>query len=437
MRLIISEIGKINKADITVDGITVITGENNSAKSTVGKTLFSLFNSMRDIRNKVVEVRADRIIKQVGNELESELNKKGDRAISRFSLIRMLNAAIGDDIRMILDEQSDERIKYIVSNDLKNHLSEIGILMDDDGENRICSIIDEVKGVTDDSLMKELTKNYFDGVFAGQIHNVYSEEQPADAEIIIKEQSVRVQFDTNNICTSIERGLDIEHEAFYIDDPFVVDWISYIPIRWAPEGCSYMQRHLINKMNVWRGEEDVIETVTAKEKLQEVYGLLEKTIDGQIVRNNDNLSLRERDGGGKAVRIANISTGTKSFVLIKLLLERGIIKKKDVVILDEPEIHLHAEWQRVYAEIIVLLQKYFDLTVLLTTHSSQFARAIETFAILHGVKERCNFYQAENEEGVVCFQDVTECVEKMYYTMVAPEIELEALFNQVTNDDEE
>ena len=42
------------------------------------------------------------------------------------------------------------------------------------------------------------------------------------------------------------------------------------------------------------------------------------------------------------------------------------MKNKDVVILDEPEIHLHPQWQIAYAELIVLLQKQFDLSVVVT-----------------------------------------------------------------------
>lgn len=57
------------------------------------------------------------------------------------------------------------------------------------------------------------------------------------------------------------------------------------------------------------------------------------------------------------IRNDHISVRIKSFILLKVLLDKGILKEKDILILNEPEIHLHPEWQIKYAEIIVLLQK--------------------------------------------------------------------------------
>lgn len=53
--------------------------------------------------------------------------------------------------------------------------------------------------------------------------------------------------------------------------------------------------------------------------------------------------------------------GIKAFTIIRTLLEKGEIHEKDVMVLDEPEIHLHPEWQLIYAELIVLLENIFIL----------------------------------------------------------------------------
>ena len=45
MQLSLKNIGKLKQAEIEINGITVIAGENNTGKSTVSRALFSTFNS--------------------------------------------------------------------------------------------------------------------------------------------------------------------------------------------------------------------------------------------------------------------------------------------------------------------------------------------------------------------------------------------------------
>lgn len=52
MRFQITDVGRIRKADIKLDGITVIAGENNTGKSTVGKALFAYANADGDLERR-------------------------------------------------------------------------------------------------------------------------------------------------------------------------------------------------------------------------------------------------------------------------------------------------------------------------------------------------------------------------------------------------
>ena len=61
MKLRVENFAKIRQADISVDGITVIAGENDTGKSTIGKILFSLFNATSDIDEKIRDRRGSEI----------------------------------------------------------------------------------------------------------------------------------------------------------------------------------------------------------------------------------------------------------------------------------------------------------------------------------------------------------------------------------------
>lgn len=113
------------------------------------------------------------------------------------------------------------------------------------------------------------------------------------------------------------------------------------------------------------------------------------------------------------------------FVIIKTLLLNNTISFGSTVILDEPETHLHPEWQLVLAEIIVLLHKEFNIHVILTTHSPYFLRAIEVFSDKYGVTSKCNFYLAENDNGYARFTDKTKDREDIYKKLAKPLQDLE------------
>jgi predicted ATPase len=117
----------------------------------------------------------------------------------------------------------------------------------------------------------------------------------------------------------------------------------------------------------------------------------------------------------------------KPFLIIKRLLEVGAVKEGGVLVFDEPEIHLHPEWQLKYAELLVLLQKEFKLNILLTTHSPYFLNAIEVYSQKHGSVESCNYYLSETQGDACSLQEVTGDLTLIYEKLAKPFQKLENL----------
>ena len=57
MKLRIKNFAKISEADIDIDGITIIAGNNNTGKSTIGKILDSVFNATYNMNEKMKNAR--------------------------------------------------------------------------------------------------------------------------------------------------------------------------------------------------------------------------------------------------------------------------------------------------------------------------------------------------------------------------------------------
>ena len=133
----------------------------------------------------------------------------------------------------------------------------------------------------------------------------------------------------------------------------------------------------------------------------------------------------QRKDSDKVLNVRNLSTGLKTFVILKMLLTSGAIERNGTIILDEPEIHLHPEWQLLFAELIVLIQKEFGVHVLLNTHSPYFLSAIETFTVKYGIDDKCKYYLASSKDDFSNIEDVTDNIEAIYSKLARPLQELE------------
>ena len=83
------------------------------------------------------------------------------------------------------------------------------------------------------------------------------------------------------------------------------------------------------------------------------------------------------------------------------------------------------EWQLIYAELIVLLEKYLHLTILITTHSPYFLEAIETYTKKHNVDHITNYYLAQADGKETVMKDVTENLQSVYQLLAKPFEKLE------------
>lgn len=121
--------------------------------------------------------------------------------------------------------------------------------------------------------------------------------------------------------------------------------------------------------------------------------------------------------------------------LLEYALRIGAIEKGDILILDEPEINLHPEWQLEYARSLVDLQKEFALKIIITTHSPYFMRAIECFTDMKDTMDKLNVYRMskEKETGKTSVENVSYSefgMTDLYDDLSAPLEKLEELLSK-------
>lgn len=423
MFLEINKIGKYKSAKIEIDGITVIAGPNNTGKSTVGKFLFSLFNSFYNIENKA---NNEKLIYCNGIIRKFIIDKIdfSDKRMSVFSITLKRRFIKTLDIdRESLRENLIEIIhKYVRSKNVDDIVvteKEIDSLLDRIEELKNTTIEDYASVILDRTIAKE---------FNDQL--VHVKHRKGSAKLTLSGKDYTLNF--YNGASHVDRVFLGKTDVIYIDDPYIIDNGFDIDEDFELNDFVFSDSAIVESKTHQRNLQDqfykkinkannTYEVIFQNKKLNKIYEMLSKITKGNFTKHHAKMAFVER-GIGKPIYLPNLSTGLKTFVILKRLIENMVIKEKDLVILDEPEIHLHPEWQLTLAEIIVLLQKELNLHVLINTHSPYFLNAIEVFTSKYDNKNRTKYYLSKVDENE-CYaklEDVTNDIEQIYYLLAKP-----------------
>ncbi len=407
MRLVISNIGKIKECDILVNGITVVAGVNNSGKSTIGKTLYSVFHTFFNTSASIFSQRR--------NNISHIMWEFGNYPYD------VDDARTSDLIKRLTGESIETIEEYL----RENKTVEMGGLSENVKVDyqELAKKIYEALSVSDDELLRMIFKRIIVAELGSSIGNVNFPGQESKVSLFIKEkEAIKIE-----ICDGIKKFLytNFYKDIVYIDDPFVLDWLHNPRLQiFAGDGHK---KELVKKLTMDDNPDLIDEYITTK-KLNNIYKKLSIVCDGGVIKEQGRW-IYHSEHLKKNLEINSLSSGMKNFLILKMLLEKGAITSNGIIILDEPEINLHPEWQLVLAEILVLLHKEFNLNILLNTHSPYFLNAVETYSKKYDVVRACNYYLSKNLNDYVAIEDVTFNIERIYSVLAAPLQKLEGEAN--------
>ena len=411
MELKIRNVGKIDSADIEIKGITIIAGLNGTGKSTVSRSLFAMFHSFSNISHKIRLEKEDAIKRQ--------LEYSGDMGIMMYS-VRMLAASL---------------VGYTDENSVKEILTSSSGMAESPGMEYLIKKIIMINSTYDTSLLRESVLENFKAEFNGNIANIRNSKE-SEFELKVKDLKIKVIFDNRDEVVELENEKELVHEVVYIDDPFIIDSYNTRGIKheYYHNGYLITRKHretlllqYINNKNL-----TLVDKANIKDKLKVIYKKINDTLGSDMslfeTDNDDNMSRGTRT---KGLSLDSLSSGMKTFYLIKSLIDNGTIVQNGTLILDEPEVHLHPDWQVTLAEVIVLLQREMGLHILINTHSPYFLRAIEVFSGKYDTEDVVKYYLSYNEGDNAKMKDVTFNISEIYKVLSGP---LQRIENEGYND---
>ena len=69
MLLKLRNVGRLNPAEVKIEGLTVICGNNNTGKSTIGKILYCIFTAFYDIEKNIRKEKEELILQYIWTQM--------------------------------------------------------------------------------------------------------------------------------------------------------------------------------------------------------------------------------------------------------------------------------------------------------------------------------------------------------------------------------
>lgn len=416
MELKLENIGMIKEADINLGGLTVIAGENDTGKSTVGKLLFSIIKAISRYKEDLEESKEDKIFSLIDKNY-FQLRRNIDFSENLDLRELFYPPKFKRDLNKNSVEEIDNRINIVRSlyekslftkeqnkNDDSNYLQKIEV-----------NLLDMKKIFLTQDNKQEAQSRAFGKVLMSEFQGKISSQN----DLIGKQSLVSASDGDNKIIDiKIQKDKIISFEnldelyfkdATFIETPVMLQLSGAIEASRAffeeADKDNQMLRlnaniplhikDLHDKLKVSFYGESIMDIVDKILQVSTLSKKLTEVINGEMKYIKKDRDFKYIKNDGKSYGSINIATGIKSFGILQMLVNSGLVDDRSLLILDEPEVHLHPKWQLKYAEIIVELVKN-EVTVLVTSHSPYMIEALKRYADRENIEDKTNFYLAED-----------------------------------------
>ena len=391
-KFLLKDYKAIKEANIELNGITVLAGENGSGKSTITRWFYYLIEVISKYdRFAYDELWNDiyTILKEYNLIFRSLIfeNSRISSSISkwRYQAMNIDNTSLDNVLKMLYDAKDIiEQVANIIDQNNKK----------DSTLNKNVSRSMKYLGINDNenfdrelyvqqtiSKIDKFYQVYCSKIVNRHIDNIFNYIKQDYDEYIKRPITIQLYEDNTPILGDPALGYLLGlQRAIYVDTPMAV-----------------VNKVMFNQL--WENLQELFQKTSGVKLSLEVKKMLlriQKLIHGSIKYNDDDFDnemhyIREDN---LDIPLSEAATGIKSFACIIRLLENGYLDKNTLLIIDEPEAHLHPQWIVEYARILVLLSKELGVRILIASHNPDMVAAIQAIGEKEGLKERITFYQA-------------------------------------------
>ena len=356
----------VKKADIALNGITVVSGINGCGKSSLSQLLYYSFYYANHFNEIVDSALNDELLRyvEVLRQIEREVN-----GLTSVNSIILRHVSVADKMNYL---------KYVESlfTRFLSYRDFVYSQKDEDVMNSFKRIVRIIKNMFDDSL-DDLDK----------LLGLFYEEIEALFDGASRDKEKRRYFLLHDYLDSYLKG--VYPQKWVIREygvSFAGGETKSVPLLHYIKRVAYIDTPMIVGSQLTGGKDYWMKLSTLLNDNSQIgekvplYKNLTQIMKGEPLIEKDDIR------------------NPKLFSILQLLLKNGFLQKDTLLIIDEPEAHLHPQWIVEYARMIVLLHKEIGVKFFVASHSTDMISAIRYIAAKEEVQDKLNFYLAEDSE---------------------------------------
>jgi len=374
---------KLKDTKVAFNDITVIAGKPGTGKSYVMKFQYAYDETISSIvsgKSKMHYALMDgsEYEQMVLNMLKSFINNGSKFDMSQIN-------------KMIDDNNYIEAFKLLK----KNKDLIIESFKDNESVSMLNSYIDYLQNFSDkqEKALEATEEEKFHFIFRNILESIFTSIDQIDTEFLYKNSKLELKYKDNELKFN---KLNIQgscESATFVETPLIIEFEKFLPNERfkTPYHIDSLLQELNKKDFSFTSDE-------TSSFINEFKKSTQKIVNGNISKGTQGFSF-ESDNG-KTYDIVNASSGTKSIGLLQYLVTNKVLKKGSVLYWEEPEVHLHPEWQLRMVDLFIELMNA-GVKIVFSTHSPFMADYLNALSKKENFRDRISFNVFEEKDGIV------------------------------------
>ncbi|MBK5200817.1 MAG: hypothetical protein JJE21_04690 [Spirochaetaceae bacterium] len=393
MKVKFINIGKVDVAELDNEGLSLVSGNNCSGKTTLVRALYSLLNSYANIESKITAIKVEKIVKLTIKWFDNSILMSNSTHLNeiRREFINSMSITIEGypNGNIICDKTLIAMVDW--SNQLYEYSYEFKINKNNDA---LFEKMNKALNAPDrEYITKIINENLTNN---GNINSVLNDEE---ATISINDEVLTIK--NNRV---VNNSISIS-SLKKIEPPIYYNFCS--ESRVINEECV----RKLNKLPIIRNIDTLSETFKVDEIAKgKLLKMIESSINGYIVTYNGELKFKDTEKD-KLLSIPYMGSSIFLFAMIARLIENNSLTRGSTLILDAPVANLHSDWYEYLTRILFRMYRDLEINTVLVSTNPTLVKSIENVV-------------NENGDVPTHFYLIREASHRSYSTEVSNDLEL-------------